>query len=35
VKAGFFIGRLGQEVLAETLGKLLVLIDDEKAGVEP
>jgi mRNA interferase MazF len=29
-----FIGRVGEEVLAETLGKLAVLIDDEKAGVE-
>jgi mRNA interferase MazF len=29
-----FIGHLGKEVLAEALGKLSVLIDDEPAGVE-
>jgi mRNA interferase MazF len=29
-----FIGRLGEEVLAEILGKLAVLIDEEKAGVD-
>jgi len=30
-----FIGCLGEEVLAEILGKLAVLTDDEKAGPDP
>jgi mRNA interferase MazF len=29
-----FIGRLGEEILSETLGKLAILIDEEKAGLE-
>jgi mRNA interferase MazF len=30
-----FIGRLGEEVLAETLGKLAALIADDKVGADP
>ena len=30
-----FIGRLGEEVLAETLGKLAALMADDKVGADP
>lgn len=33
-RAARFIGRLGDETLAEILGKLAVLIDDEKGGAD-
>jgi mRNA interferase MazF len=33
-RSAVFIGRLGDEALAETLGKLAALIDDEKVGAD-